>query len=110
MCNIPYSDQTGHIRILKTFEFSSWLKKQPPKTMAIVTARLDMLSIGHLGDHKRFDGLIELRWKNGIRVYSFMWNKFLIVAISGGNKNGQDRDIKKAKKIREEIINGTRSV
>lgn len=32
---------------------------------------MDMLTLGHFGDHKRFEGLIELRWKNGTRVYSF---------------------------------------
>lgn len=110
MCNIPYTDKSELIRILKTFEFLHWLKKQPPKTLAIITSRLDMLAIGHLGDHKKFDGLIELRWKNGTRIYCFKSNKTLVVALVGGNKNGQDRDIKKAKKIKDEIISGARSV
>ena len=39
-----------------------------------------MLSLGHFGDHKRFEGLIELRWKNGTRVYSFMWGNTIVVA------------------------------
>lgn len=108
MCNIPYSNN-HRIRVLKTFEFESWIKLQPPKTRAIITARLDMVSVGHFGDHKKFDELIELRWKNGIRVYTFMWDKFLVVALSGGNKNGQSFDIKKAKKIRAQIIDGTRT-
>lgn len=56
------------LQILKTPEFINWLNKQAPKTKAIITARLDMLSLGHFGDHKRFEGLIELRWKNGTRA------------------------------------------
>ena len=74
-------------QVLKTPEFISWHNKQPPKKKAIITARLDLLSIGHLGNHKRFEGLLELRWKNG-----------------------QNSDIKKAKKIRDEVLEGTRSI
>lgn len=96
--------------VLKTDEFINWLENQPPKTRAIVTARLDLVSIGHFGNHKRFDGLIELRWVNGIRVYSFIWGSSIVVALYGGNKNGQSKDIKKAKKIRDEVLEGTRTV
>jgi putative addiction module killer protein len=98
------------LKVLKTSEFDDWLSDQPPKTRVIVKARLDMVSLGHFGNHKRFEGLIELRWLNGIRVYTFMWGSALVVAISGGNKNGQDRDIKKAKKIRDEVLEGTRTL
>ena len=49
------------LQILKTPEFIAWLNKQAPKSKVIVTARLDMLAVGHFGDHKRFEGLIELR-------------------------------------------------
>jgi putative addiction module killer protein len=96
--------------IFKTTEFEEWLSKQPPKTRTIVNARLDMISIGHFGNHKRFEGLIELRWLNGMRVYTFLWGESLVVALNGGNKNGQDRDIKKAKKIRDQVLEGSRTV
>jgi putative addiction module killer protein len=69
-----------------------------------------MIAIGHFGDCRRFAGLIELKWKNGIRVYAFRWGNAVIIALNGGNKNGQNRDIKKAKKIRQEILDGTRSL
>lgn len=69
-----------------------------------------MIVLGHWGDHKRFEGLIELRWRNGIRAYSFMWGDSVVIALYGGNKNGQDRDIKKAKKIRDEVLEGVRTV
>ncbi|MBC7711862.1 MAG: type II toxin-antitoxin system RelE/ParE family toxin [Rhizobacter sp.] len=110
MCNIPYNSNNEKIQVLKTFEFLKWFYKQPPKTQVIIISRLDMLSIGHFGDYKKFEGLIELRWKNGIRIYLFSRNKTLIVALNGGNKNGQNYDIKKAKKIRQEIISGARSI
>ncbi len=97
-------------QILKTSEFEHWLSKQQPKIKILVTARLDLLSVGHFGDHKRFEGLIELRWKNGTRVYTFMWSNAIVVALNGGNKNAQSKDIKKAVKIRNEILEGSRSV
>ena len=75
----------------------------PPKQRVIVLARLDMIAIRHFGDHKRFEGLLEFRWKNGTRVYGFFWGSTVVVALYGGSKHGQDRDIKKAKRIREGI-------
>ena len=58
--------------VLKTSEFESWFRSLPPKTRTIITARLDLIAVGHFGNHKRFEGLIELRWLNGTRVYSFL--------------------------------------
>lgn len=39
-----------------------------------------------------------------------MWGDAIVIALNGGNKNDQDRDIKKAKKIRNEILEGARSI
>jgi putative addiction module killer protein len=97
-------------QVLKTLEFEDWLNNQRPKTRTIVLARLDLISLGHFGDHKRFEGLIELRWKNGTRIYSFMWGNAVVVALIGGNKNGQKHDIKRAKKIRNEILEGSQTI
>lgn len=96
--------------VFKTAEFEEWLSCLAPKTKTIVLARLDMIAVGHLGNHKRFDGLLELRWVNGTRVYGFYWGSDIVVTLHGGNKNAQNRDIKKAKKIRDEILDGTRSI
>ena len=99
-----------NLEIFKTHEFEDWLNEQQPKTRTVVKARLDLISLGHFGNHKRFEGLIELKWLNGIRVYTFMWGNAIVVALYGGNKNGQSRDIKKAKKIRDEVLEGTRTL
>jgi putative addiction module killer protein len=111
MSIIPHNqDVSTKFDIFKTGEFEAWLEEQQPKTRTIVKSRLDLISLGHFGNHKRFEGLIELRWLNGIRVYSFMWGNAVVVALYGGNKNGQSRDIKKAKKIRDEVLEGTRAL
>lgn len=94
------------IRIFKTSDYNRWYLKQTIKTQTILDARLDRLGDGHIGDHKRFLGLIELRWKNGLRVYGFFKECDFIVVLIGGNKNGQDKDIKKAGKIKNDIVSG----
>lgn len=96
--------------VLKTDEFENWLEEQQPKIRTQILARLDLLSLGHFGNHKRFEGLIELRWLNGTRVYSFLWGSAIVVALYGGNKHAQDRDIRKAKKIREQVFEGSRTL
>ena len=39
-----------------------------------------------------------------------MWGQSIVVALNGGSKHGQSRDIEKAKKIRNEILEGSRSL
>jgi putative addiction module killer protein len=60
---------------------------------------------GHLGEFKNLgQGLCELKWKIGLRVYFMIaqdqdGNAF--VALFGGGKDGQSRDISKARTILE---------
>jgi putative addiction module killer protein len=85
--------------VRSTPEFQAWLSEQDGLTVKRVRARLERVeNEGHFGDHKHFADLTELRWKVGLRVYIAVIHPNVIV-ILGGNKNGQDKDIKKAKKI-----------
>jgi putative addiction module killer protein len=108
--SIMHTQVGAQFTVIRMAEFDQWLDDQSGKQQAIILARLDMVAVGHFGDHKRFEGLIELRWKNGTRVYTFVYGRYLVVALNGGDKNGQDRDIKKAKRIKNEILDGTRSI
>lgn len=82
-----------------------WYSRQNKKTQAILDARFDRIEIdGHFGLINRFEGLVELKWASGMRVYTFVSGSKLVVALYGGNKNGQDKDIKNAKRIREEFL------
>lgn len=49
--------------------------------------------------------LFEIKFNNGNRIYytEKIINGKAVVLILGGNKNGQDKDIKKAQKIAEKI-------
>jgi putative addiction module killer protein len=55
---------------------------------------------GYFGDYKDVDDDVwELKWKNGRRVYYACIPEKKILLLLGGNKNGQDKDIRQAKKI-----------
>ncbi len=67
MYGFPYTISVR--RIYLTRSFSEWLDDQPDPIRHRIDARLVLIRQGHFGDVKRFDGLTELRWKNGLRVY-----------------------------------------
>ena len=98
------------MKIHQTIEFSEWLTKQNQKIKRLITFRLEFISDGHWGNFKRFDGLIEFRWTNGLRLYAFYYGDDVIIITIGGTKNGQKFDIKKAKKIKKEFDDGIRSL
>ncbi len=86
--------------IYRTSEFDEWFVGQTIKTKLIIEARLERLSQeGHWGFINKFDGLVELKWTSGLRVYTAVVGKVIVIILLGGNKNGQSKDIKKAKNI-----------
>ena len=94
-------------RILQTEEFQKWFEEQNLKTQLIITARLERLQVeGHWGFVNHFDGLIELKWTSGMRIYTTLVGNTLVVILLGGNKNGQGKDIKKAKNILQKVTKG----
>lgn len=102
-------------QILKSADFNEWFSKQNPIIQDLISARfLKIINYGHFGSINFFDGLIELKWKSGLRIYLARTDRIVIIALGGGNKNGQDKDIKRAKKILKEIqshyINKTWSI
>ena len=93
--------------IVRTQEFLDWYRTQRAKIQAQVDARLDRIQLsGHLGHTKRLSPvLFEIKFNNGNRIYctEALINGRSIVLILGGNKHGQDKDIRKAQKIAEKI-------
>ena len=90
--------------ILTTDEFLDWLDSLGNKLRALVDGRLDRIRESrHFGDFRPLgDGLYELRWKNGTRVYfSYVTGDGgrMVLMLWGGAKNGQGRDIVKARKL-----------
>lgn len=79
--------------------FEQWLNRQPVETQQHVAARLSRVEMGHLGDSKSVgDGVNELRFGNGIRLYYGFYKGSVIILLIGGDKKSQSDDIEFAKK------------
>jgi putative addiction module killer protein len=92
------------MRLKRTSEYIEWYESQRPKEKAQIAKRLvNVEEHGHFGTIKDLGGFLsEFKWTNGRRVYYSVMedeNGDLTLLILGGNKNGQDSDIKKARKI-----------
>lgn len=89
------------MRLSRTAEFTEWFDEQNPKLQGLVRSRFSRIELnGYFGDTNHLgDGLFELKWKSGLRVYYAYLEREQIIIILGGTKHGQDKDIKKAKKL-----------
>ena len=88
------------LQILRTADFDTWLAEMRNKVgQKQVLARLVRLSFGHWGDCKPVGGdVVELRVHSGpgYRVYCWKDGLTVVVALGGGDKSSQARDIAKA--------------
>ena len=91
------------LQILRTADFDAWLVALRDKLgQKHILARLARLSLGHWGDCKPVGGdVVELRIHSGpgYRVYCWKDGLTVVVAIAGGDKSSQERDIAKAHHI-----------
>lgn len=99
------------MRLKRTSEYIEWYESQRPKEKAQIAKRLaNIEEYEHFGTIRDLgDFLSELKWANGRRIYySIVEDESgnLTLLILGGNKNGQDSDIKKARKILKKYIEG----
>jgi len=97
------------MKIERTPEFKNWFDQQTEKSKAQIDARLKNIEMhGYFGDHKSLgDYMLELRWKNGRRVYyGLMMKEVLVLVLLGGFKNAQKKDIEKARKLLAREIAG----
>jgi putative addiction module killer protein len=85
----------------KAPEFDEWYYEQPLKARFQIDDRLlKIVEEGHFGIHKDLENEVwELKWKNGRRIYYAYLAKYQLLLLLGGNKNGQDKDIRQAQKI-----------
>lgn len=93
-------------RILVSKEYEEWFEDQRPKEQAQIEKRLSQIETeGHFGDFKQISEFVwELQWKNGRRIYYACLEESNLLLLLGGNKNGQNYDIRKAKKILEKYV------
>ncbi|WP_233117177.1 type II toxin-antitoxin system RelE/ParE family toxin [Aggregatibacter actinomycetemcomitans] len=95
------------IQIKTTFLFDEWLKKLKNLiAKAKINARIKRLQFGNFGDLKSVnDGIFEMRIDKGqgYRVYLKDQNGILVILLCGGDKSTQEKDIKKAKQLAQEM-------
>lgn len=87
------------IKLEATEDYLAWQENLSIQHRILVDARLERLkTTGTLGHFRHIQGsLIELKWKQGIRVYLARTGVHEYTLLLGGSKHGQNRDIKKAK-------------
>ena len=94
-------------QVYKTKIFTDWfnsLKDQTAKNK--IRIRIDRIELGNLGDHHSIgDGVSELRIKYGpgYRIYYVIRGREIIILLCGGDKSDQNKDIKRAKKLAQEV-------
>jgi putative addiction module killer protein len=79
--------------------FTEWLYSLKDKlSQKRILVRLRRVEQGNYGDHKRFSGILELRFDfgKGYRVYCGEEGHTLVILLNGGDKGSQEKDIKKA--------------
>lgn len=87
------------IQVKETDDYLDWLSSLTRKKQAMVKARISRIEQNeYFGTARNLgDGLAELKWTNGWRVYFINAGNKTIILINGGHKNGQEKDIKKAR-------------
>lgn len=90
-------------KLQKTKYFDQWLTRlKDRQARARIAQRLESISLGNLGDSKSLGAeLSEFRFHYGpgYRVYYTIIGEQIILLLVGGNKNTQDKDIRKAKEM-----------
>ena len=93
--------------IRQTEIFRNWLTHLTDlRAKARIQARIDRLALGNPGDVKTVgEGISELRIDSGpgYRVYFTRRGRVLVILLCGGDKDSQDRDIKRAKALAAHI-------
>jgi putative addiction module killer protein len=93
--------------VLQTESFVKWLAgMRDVKAQVRIVARLRQAELGNLGDVKSLgSGISELRVDTGpgYRLYFTRRREVLIVLLAGGDKSTQKTDIKRARKLAEEL-------
>lgn len=87
------------IHIKEADYYLDWLSTLTIKEQAKVKSRISRIEQDeYFGTVRNLsDGLAELKWTNGWKVYFTRIDHKKILLINGGHKNEQEKDIKKAR-------------
>jgi len=94
-------------QIKQTSQFSTWLNAiKDPMTKFRLARRIEKAAKGNLGDVKPVGkGVYEMRefFGKGWRMYYTQRGDTLIIMLGGGNKSTQQKDIKAAQQLAQQI-------
>ncbi|MBR6027190.1 MAG: type II toxin-antitoxin system RelE/ParE family toxin [Neisseriaceae bacterium] len=89
--------------LIKSDEFADWLNGLKDRVARVkILQRMERARFGNFGDHKHIGGgLIEMRinFAKGYRLYCSIQNGKLVVLLTGGTKEQQQKDIDKARAL-----------
>ena len=89
--------------VYESATFKRWLERlRDRRAVALVNARIQKASSGHLGDAGRVgDGVYEMRihYGPGYRLYFIRKGGTVVILLCGGDKSSQRRDIERAKRL-----------
>ena len=93
--------------IRETKSYTKWIRSLKDQVaQALIAARIRRISFGNFGDVKPVgNGVSELRidYGPGYRVYFTQRGQEIIILLCGGDKSSQDRDIKAAIRIAQNL-------
>ncbi|WP_421446118.1 type II toxin-antitoxin system RelE/ParE family toxin [Agrobacterium tumefaciens] len=93
--------------IRRTRDYADWIKTLKDfRAQARIADRIDRLAAGNPGDVKPVgEGVSELRinYGPGYRVYFVRDGSVVYVLLCGGHKGTQDKDIRLAKKLAQQL-------
>lgn len=90
----------------ETEDCSDWLAKETLKSRRQIQDRISKIEgEGYFGHHKYLEDedLWELKFNDGRRIYYVIVDETKVILLLGGNKNGQNKDIKKASNVLRKI-------
>ena len=94
-------------KIKTTNTFEKWHREIKDKKMLTrIDIRVSRVSRGNFGDYKKIgNDLFELRlfFGGGYRIYYTIKSDTIVLLLTAGNKNSQQKDIKQAKTLLEQL-------
>ena len=86
--------------------YDEWLNRLDNSQKAKVLVRIERLKLGLYGNYKMLsEGLKELKFDSGLRIYFYEENDVIVILLNGGGKQRQSKDIELAKKYMQDYKN-----
>ncbi len=105
MYPLDYNDVMIEVR--QTEVYARWFRRVRDRQARVrIDSRIRRLSLGNPGDVRPVgEGVSEIRidYGPGYRVYFVQRGQALVVLLAGGDKDSQDRDIRRALDLAKEI-------